>query len=170
MSNAFSVIEIKNKVCAHAWFIYNTFHSSLITFHQNTANAVHRVSFLHTAKYKTDDVRKMEHWGALTEQLLRWKNSKYYIFWVCECTRSLGYPASRAHAPYYIVICSLSGYTTFSTYLINHTILGNKLLKIKCVLILSTTFAWNISHSKKNWTRYKFHRSSCKVHVILNRF
>ena len=23
-----------------------------------------------------------------------------------------------------------------------------------CVLIFSTTFVWNISHSKKNWARY----------------
>jgi hypothetical protein len=27
-------------------------------------------------------------------------------------------------------------------------------LNIKCVLIFSTTFVWNISHSKKNWARY----------------
>jgi hypothetical protein len=39
------------------------------------------------------------------QQLLRWKSSKYYIFWVC-------------------------------------------------VLIFSTTFAWKICHSKKNWARY----------------
>ena len=29
-----------------------------------------------------------------------------YIFWVCVCSPS--YPASKAHAPYYIVICDLS--------------------------------------------------------------
>jgi hypothetical protein len=39
-----------------------------------------------------------------------------------------------------------------------------------CVLIFSTTFVWNISHSK-NWARYiNVHRSSCKVPVILVRF
>jgi hypothetical protein len=29
-----------------------------------------------------------------------------------------------------------------------------KLLNIKCVLIFSTTFVWNISHSKNNWARH----------------
>jgi hypothetical protein len=32
---------------------------------------------------------------------------QYYIFWVCVCRRS--YPACNAHAPYYIVICVLTG-------------------------------------------------------------
>ena len=33
------------------------------------------------------------------------RTGKYYIFWVCVCT----YSAFRAHAPYYIVICSPFG-------------------------------------------------------------
>jgi hypothetical protein len=36
---------------------------------------------------------------------------KYYIYCVCVC--SLSYPARKAHAPYYIVICGLSGCTIF---------------------------------------------------------
>ena len=38
-----------------------------------------------------------------------------------------------------------------------------------CVLILSTNFVWNISHSKKNWARYykNLYWSSCEVPVIL---
>jgi hypothetical protein len=34
-----------------------------------------------------------------------------------------------------------------------------------CVLIFSTTFVWNISHSKKKWARYNYKRLwySCKV-------
>jgi hypothetical protein len=38
-----------------------------------------------------------------------------------------------------------------------------------CVLISCTTFVWNVSHSKKNLTRYdkkNIYRSSCKVPVI----
>ena len=31
---------------------------------------------------------------------------------------------------------------------------GGALLSIKCVLISSETFVWNIFHSKKNWERY----------------
>jgi hypothetical protein len=36
---------------------------------------------------------------------------KYYIFWLCVC--SITYPALNTHAPYYFVICDLSGFTIF---------------------------------------------------------
>jgi hypothetical protein len=48
----------------------------------------------------------------------------------------------------------------FRHYLINGTIFGIVLLNIKCVLIFSTTFIWNISHSKKNWARYYHKREN----------
>jgi hypothetical protein len=35
----------------------------------------------------------------------------YYLSWVCVC--SLSYPASKACAPHFIVICGLSGCTAF---------------------------------------------------------
>jgi hypothetical protein len=44
--------------------------------------------------------------------LMPWKSSKYYIF-PCVRVCSLSYPASKANAPYYIVICGLSGSTVF---------------------------------------------------------
>jgi hypothetical protein len=54
------------------------------------------------------------------------------ILSVCVC--SLSYPACKAHASYYIVICGLSGSIhIFPHYLINGTIFGKKLLNIKCV-------------------------------------
>ena len=43
--------------------------------------------------------------------LLPWKSNKYHIFWVCVCSPI--YPSCKAHAPYYIVICGLSGCTIF---------------------------------------------------------
>jgi hypothetical protein len=55
----------------------------------------------------------------------------------------------------HIVICGLSACTFF--FKLSHkrhdfrkTIIENKM----CVLIFSTTFVWNISHSKKNLARY----------------
>jgi hypothetical protein len=43
----------------------------------------------------------------------------------------------------------------FRHYLINGTIFGKNVIEYKmCVLIFSTTFIWNISHSKKNSLRY----------------
>jgi len=52
--------------------------------------------------YKISEVR--------SHSQLPWK-IQYYIFWVCVC--SLNYPASNAHASYYIVIRELSGSTLF---------------------------------------------------------
>ena len=63
------------------------------------------------------------------------------------------------------------GLPCFSTLSHKQQDWGEKsLLNIKCVLIFSTTFVWNISHSKKNWARYDQNLSSCKVPVILVRF
>jgi hypothetical protein len=43
-------------------------------------------------------------------------------------------------------------YLIFAHYLIHGTIFGKKVTERKiCVLIFSTTFVWNISHSKKKW-------------------
>ena len=41
------------------------------------------------------------------------ENNEYYIFCVCVCVCvcSLSYPSRKAHAPYYIAICGLSGCT-----------------------------------------------------------
>jgi len=104
------------------------------------------------------------------QPLLQWKSNKCYIFWMCDC--SLRYPACNAHAPcYYLWPAPL--YNIFPHYLIKGTIfekknvIGNK----KFVLIFSTTFAWNILHSKKSWTRceekcmlvFKYISYSCPV-------
>jgi len=69
--------------------------------------------------------------------------------WVC----SLSYTAFKVHTAYYVV-CGLFDSPIFPHYLINGTIFGENLPKIKYVLIFSTTFLRNISHSKKNWVRY----------------
>jgi len=45
-------------------------------------------------------------------------------------------------------------YNIFPHYLTNGTTFWKKLSILKYVLIFSTTFVWNISHSRKNWARY----------------
>ena len=80
------------------------------------------------------------------------KSNEYYTFWVCVC--ELRYPACNAHTPYYIVMWPVRIDNIVKHYHTNATISGKQLLNIKCVLLFSTTFVCNISHSKKNWERY----------------
>ena len=60
---------------------------------------------------KTSDLRICVTLKDIRPTMLQWKSNKYYIFQVCVC--SLSYPARKAHAPCYIVICGLSGYNSF---------------------------------------------------------
>jgi hypothetical protein len=67
------------------------------------------------------------------------KQEVVYILCVCVClclsVCILSDPACKAHAPYFIVLSVLFDCTTFSTYLINNTIIGIKLLGIKSVFL-----------------------------------
>jgi len=114
-------------------------------------------------------------------------------------TLSHSYTACNAHTPYchlwpvwlcsifphyliviqhamcicHIVICGLSGCSSiFPHYLIKGTPFEKKVIEHKmCVLILSTTFVWNISHSKKKWEGdmiRNFYWSSSKVSASLD--
>ena len=72
---------------------------------------------------------------------------------VCVCVRP-----QLCSIPCACAICHLRPlrfYYICPHYLINGTIFKKKVTEHKmCVLISSTTFVWNISHSKKNWARY----------------
>ena len=85
---------------------------------------------------------------------------------------NLSYPACQAHARYYNHLWPFWFHHIFWHYLINGEI-RRKITEYKMyILIFSTTFVWNISHSKKNSARYfqKCKKSSYKVSVILARF
>jgi hypothetical protein len=70
------------------------------------------------------------------------------------CIYSLRYPARNAHAPYFHVR-PFPVYNTFSTLSRKRHDFRKKVIKHKiCVLIFSTSFVWNISHSKNKWERY----------------
>jgi len=71
------------------------------------------------------------------QPLLRWKSTKYYIFWDCVC--SLRYSACKAHTPYYIVICGLSGSTILFHIITYWHQLQKKLLN-KCLFWLICNF------------------------------
>jgi len=77
---------------------------------------------------------------------------------VCVCVCGFSYPAHKAHAPYYTVICGMCGATIFF-----HSILkmarffGEKAFHMKCVFWNTPkTSVCNISHSKKNPMRYYY--------------
>jgi len=86
-----------------------------------------------------------------------------------DCT--LGYPKCSAHEPY----CHMWPawlYNNFPHYLIKAQFFKKVTEHEMCVLILSTIFFWNISHSKKKWAKcdQKLYWSSCKVPVTCQIF
>jgi len=76
---------------------------------------------------------------------------------VCHCNPT--YPAYNTHSPHYIVICTLSGCTIFSTLSHNLYDFREKSYWIQNMFC----FLWNIFHSKKNLARY--HRRCTYVPV-----
>ena len=75
---------------------------------------------------------------------------------VCKCTgahvclRACSRTNPARNAPPYCHLRPLWLHHIFRHYLTNGMIFGKALLNIKCVLIFSTTFMWNISHYTKN--------------------
>ena len=74
------------------------------------------------------------------------KSYKYCRLWVGVCI--LSYPACKALAPYYIVICDLTGSTIFFHIISNSAIFGDKLLSVQYVLIFSKNFVLNIFYEE----------------------
>jgi hypothetical protein len=69
----------------------------------------------------------------------------------------LNYLARRANAPYYTVICGLSGSIKFFHIVSQTARSSEKLIEQRIsILIFSTTYSWNISHSKKNSASYYY--------------
>jgi hypothetical protein len=97
-----------------------------------------------------------------------WSN-EYYTLRVCVC--SLSYPAWKAHASYYIVICGLSGCTIFSTLFHKWHDFRKNFINIKCVFwfslqLLSETFL--ILRRIRRDIIINVHRCSCKVPLLLS--
>jgi hypothetical protein len=66
----------------------------------------------------------------------------------------------------YCRLWSAQLYNIFPHYLINgKKKKKKKILNLKCVLIFSTTFVWNISHSEKNWEIYVWLKMFIGLHV-----
>jgi len=96
--------------------------------------------------------------NAFVQPLLPWKSDKCYTFWECVCSLKL----SSTQRVFSITYCHLWPsrlYNIFPHYLIKGTIFGKRLLNITRILIFFTTFAWNISLSKKN-TKFSENPSS----------
>jgi hypothetical protein len=78
------------------------------------------------------------------QPLLQRKSNKDYIFCVCVC--SLSYSACIAHHLW--PVPALPYFSKLVHKL--HDFRGKVTEHKMCVMIFSTTFIWNISHSKKN--------------------
>jgi hypothetical protein len=82
---------------------------------------------------------------------------------------SLYYPACKAHAPCYIIMCPVLLCHIFPRYFINGMIFEKKLLIIKCVVEFSLHILPEIFRILRTIKRdiINAHRSSCKVPFIL---
>jgi hypothetical protein len=96
------------------------------------------------------------HWGAFANQLLPWKSSKYFIFWMCVCVflyvTLVIQPDKRMSR---IFFCGLHLYQICLNYSINGTVFEKKVTKHKRrVLIFCTVFCRKYFFSIKNSARY----------------
>jgi hypothetical protein len=151
----------------------NHTHFNLLTIEGAEANVNNR-----------GNVRNMWQWGAFAKPLLPWKSNKYYIFlsvsarvrlracvWVREGD-GVGVCLLIQHAKRMAVLSPAvplvpPNFSTLSPQLYDFRKIVTE-HKI-CVLIFSTTFISNISHSNKNSATYRHKRekSSYKVYVML---
>ena len=101
---------------------------------------------------RISNLRITQRWGAFMQLLLQWNSKK--LLHILTVFFSLRYPACNARAPY----CHLQTvrlYSIIPHFLSHGTIFIKNVNEHKmCVLVLSTTSAWNVSHSKKNWKKY----------------
>jgi hypothetical protein len=98
------------------------------------------------------------------------EKQKYYLNSMCLC--SLRYPACKAHAQYYTIICRLSMSTVFSHIISWTADVQKTLLNKKCVFWFSLqilTKAFLILRRTEGYIVINVHRSSCKVLVIFFR-
>jgi len=85
------------------------------------------------------------------QPLLHWKSNNYYKFSQCVCLWPV---VSNMEHTCAIVICGLPR-STISFHIISQMawFSKKKVVELKMCFI-STTSAWNISHSMQNWARY----------------
>ena len=92
---------------------------------------------------------------------------RFYIFWVCVCVCSLGYPACKVQAPYCYLCPNLN---IFPLYLIHGRIFEKKLLNLKCVFWYSLQLLPEefpiLRRNERDITR-SVCWYSCKVNVTL---
>ena len=80
---------------------------------------------------------------------MQWTNNKCYIFWVCVYILAL----VLSSAPYYIIICGLSGSTIFFHISYKRYGFRKKISNMKYVFRFPLQFFLSIFRSKKNWAR-----------------
>jgi hypothetical protein len=84
--------------CKRQWKVWRDF-----------TNLLYRLGFRHW--WRRLELTRQTMYYKSNIQVPSWKSNKYYIIYVCVC--SLSYPACKAHAPCYSVICGLTGSAIF---------------------------------------------------------
>jgi len=99
-----------------------------------------------------------QNWGASCNRC--WRGKAIGITY-SECVPVACYPARKAHAPCYVVICRLPGCTASHSRHFRTGVTEHKM----CMFIFSTTFVWNISHSK-NKCRHNNNKLQLGCHPV----
>jgi hypothetical protein len=96
-------------------------------------------------------IRIRQNLGTFAQTFLPWKSIKCYILW--GCVWSLRYPAFKGTCPIFSSV-ACPALHLLSTLSHKRHDFRKKVTECKmCVLISSTTFAWNIYHYMKNWVK-----------------
>jgi len=98
------------------------------------------------------NARLRYHSGTFVQPMLLWKSNEYYIFRECAFVAIVIRHAMRCPILSSVTCLSRTYISTLShsRYDFREKVTERKMF----VLIFSTGFVWNISHSKKNWARY----------------
>jgi len=133
-----------------------------------------KISLSHKRNQHTHNIQEnitLRHFNVTIVAVEKQKKKKNYIFWVC--VRSHRYSARKAHAPFYIIICGLSGCTIFCLISQTARFWERTVLNIKCVVWFPPQLLPEIFLILRRIERDMIthvHRSSCKVRVILTGF
>jgi hypothetical protein len=137
--------------CKQWWTLGSIMYTNILTSWEtisvSRSTMLHAVSWIQTITRQAMCVKY--HRSALAKYYGRGTAARIKQYkCVCILTSTIRHQNWILYAPYYVSIYGLSGCTVFFHIVFKKLIFSWKNECTKCVLILSTTFVWKISHSK----------------------